>query len=828
MSTARHRSPARAIPSAHRARSHPELLRALGNSVKAAFESAERPWDPRRDRLEAPDPGRGLLDCYALPLHILWTYQDAWAREGFQPTLRLDSSRARLIELVAPPPTPGLAAVGLQHFRCRAGRETTVPRGFRLTAPARDGRKGAQFETLTAARISHARNSFLPFLPGAARPIPSEGTIAITAELLEPDVLMPAPGVPLLPQLEARVAAGNQGATARRNAARQRVRALQRAETLQELQDTGLIDPFSPAFQSLCAEVCAAQALANEVPPTDVGAPLSEAQEILLVQLGKLARQQPEAMSGFEEALGRRPEETDAEWTRRLDQTTGFLDSLVTGLLQQARDSMARLHGPAHFDRLDRAMRGAEGNAIDPPRGFADTGTDSLFLLSTLGGPETGDQTQVTHVEPGDWLVVEETTRFVDPNGEIVEDRKYREALEVTKVRDEVPEGRTAPMTRVTFRPGLQRGYRLSNVRLLGNMVPVSHGSTVRRTVTRAQVRGAGLVLTDDPLTWLPDPLAREGRKSAVSLRISGQTWTQVQRSDIADAPPGAFFLSVGADGTARLAIGKGDIDAPIAADASIEIAYRTGSGADGNRPANTVTELASANSAIASTFNPLPMTGGIEPETSVEALEAGIGASILDRAVSIADLRRLVHAYGSVRQASVFRFKGPQSAKSSTRRLVIVVSGQAAAPLASEELAALHDYLAARVPPGVTFTLENRQIVEVVARIRLAIAPGGEPLKATAEARSRLGVTSGETPGLLHPDASCLGRAVALSDLHRALDGVPGVSWIHVEALHRVDRPVRRADRIAIGHRELPLWAGAAAGGEPVEIVWEHLRDLR
>ncbi|MEM0947932.1 MAG: hypothetical protein AAGK37_11030 [Pseudomonadota bacterium] len=814
---------ARSIPERHHVRSHAELLRKLAEAAKQAFDGADRPWDPRRPRVEAPDLGRGFLDSYALPLHILWTYQDAWAREGFLPTVELDSSRARLLELVAPAPTPGLAAVGLQHFVCRPGRAANLPAGFRVTSPARDGRAAAAFETLAPAHVSFERNSFLPFLPGQAAPIPSAGSIALAAALLEPDVLVPPPGAPLLPQLESRVSASNQGALAQRNAARQRVRALQRAETMRELLETGAIDPFTPGFQALCAEVCAAQALANQVPASSAAAPLSESQEILLTQLGRIARRQPQAMAGFEAALARGTGESNADWTRRLDQTTGFLDALVTNLLQEARDNMVRMHGPARLDRLDRAIRGADGAAVEPFRGTADTGTDTLFLLSTLtGGVE---ETQSAHLEPGDWLVVSETRRVPEPDGEVTEVIEHRQAVQVTNVRDEMAEGRPAPMSRIVFQPPLARPYRLNDVKLLGNMVPISHGTTVRRTVRRSDVQGRGLRLSDAPLAWLPDPHAAQGRTAAVTLRISGQDWTQVPLSARADAPPGAFFLTIGADGVARIAIGAGELDAPIPPDARIEISYREGNGPEGNRPSGAISELGSAASAIAATFNPLATEGGVPPETVAEAIDAGIGASILDRAVSARGLRRLALSYGSVRQATVLRRARPGSPLNRGRALVVVVSGRGGAALTDAERAALHAYLSARVPPGVTVAVENRAQVDLRARVRLAIEKTGDPLTSISAALARLGVTPGSPPGLLDPDVSALGRDVHLSDLHRALSDLSGVAWVHVEALYRSGERPRRADRIAIDTRSLPLW-DKSAGGEPVEIVWEHAED--
>jgi hypothetical protein len=818
----------RSLPAKHRGRSHPELVRQIAEAARRAFASAEVPWDPRRDHREVPDPGRGLIDCYALPLHVLWTYQEAWAREGFLSTLRLDASRKRLLDLVALPPTPGLAAVGLQHFTLKPDRNATLPPEFRLTAPAAGGLPEAQFETLQAAELSAERNAFLPYLPGSALPpVTSAGAVAVSAALLDPEVFTPPPGAGLLPQLERRLAAGLAGDIARRNADRLRARALARAETLRELQDTGAIDPFSQAFQDLCAEVCAAQELANEVPPDAAYGSLSESQQMLLGQLGKIARRQPLAMQGLEAALARQGGEGDADWSRRLDQTTRFLDALVTGLMQEARDQLARLYGPGRLARLTQALRGpGEGAPGQPPRGFAPAGTDTVFLLSSLDA--TGrDRTQSAFLRPGDWLVVAETTRSLLPNGDLREEVAFRQAVQVTRVSEAVPAEQSRAMTQIAFAPALDRPAWLSDVQLLGNNVRVSHGKTIRRTVTRAMIGEAGLVLTDEPLTWLPDPFSPSGRKTQVSLRIGGQDWSEVPVAAAADAPPGAFFLAIDAEGIARLRIGASDVDAPIPADARIEIGYRVGAGPVGNRPAGAISQLATAHSAIAATFNPLHLDGGIAAETAEDALEAGIAASILDRAVSLADVRRLALTYGSVRRAAVRRHRRSGSTIDARERLEVIVSGIGGATLAAGELAALSAYLLARVPPGIALAVTNRTVAPVVARLRLRIAPGTDPLQVMAEARARLGWDRGTPPGLLDPARSDLGQNLNLSDLHRALDGIAGLASLHVEIFCRADEPRRRADRIVLDQTELPLWAERSAAAEPLEILWEEARDL-
>src|SRR5215470_11283793 len=120
----------------HQARTHAMLLYALASDTRTRFGDIASAWDPLRPSEIAPDLGRGFLDCYALALHVLWTYQDAWADEGFLATARLPASTARLLELIGYAPRPASAATGLQHFRAKPGANTTLPPGFKVGAPA--------------------------------------------------------------------------------------------------------------------------------------------------------------------------------------------------------------------------------------------------------------------------------------------------------------------------------------------------------------------------------------------------------------------------------------------------------------------------------------------------------------------------------------------------------------------------------------------------------------------------------------------------------------------------------------------------------------------
>src|SRR5262245_13867939 len=211
----------RTIPGQHQGRSHAMLLRGLAAAARARFGEIAAAWHPLRPSEAAPDLGRGFLDCYALALHVMWTYQQSWAEESFLPTARLPASAARLLELIGYAPRPATATTGLQHFRAKPGKRTTLSPGFKVGAPADGDLPAAIYETLRAVDGVSELNELRPFLPppggmgGVPAPAGSPGAIATAVELLAPEVSVPPPDdespAGLANQIDRRLAAGMGG-----------------------------------------------------------------------------------------------------------------------------------------------------------------------------------------------------------------------------------------------------------------------------------------------------------------------------------------------------------------------------------------------------------------------------------------------------------------------------------------------------------------------------------------------------------------------------------------------------------------------------------------
>jgi hypothetical protein len=813
------------IPDTHRSRSHAELVTALSGEARSLFAASDgRPgWDPTASGASAADLGRGMLDSVALALHVLWTYQQAWAEEGFLATARLPASVAKLLAHLGYQGGPGAAATGFQHLRAKAGvRDVLLPAGMQVLSSAKNGQPSATFETLEPVRIDSRLNAIEVFLPQATGLGASGGDLNLDRPPSQDvgEIKAPAPTSGLFGPasaaqgIEDRIEIQRHGSQAARKAARAR----QDARNLASLVAKFGLDQMKgckDALKGLCEKLCAAQAAAAAA-GLDAGepAPLSESQEIVARQLRNLARRQQDALAELECAMAPAPGEDADSHAKRLDCMAAFLDAFVAGLIQEARDQVVLLRGSIALSNLDRAFGADAGRA--PARGWAVPGGDFLYLLPGDGG-------EGPPVRAGDWLVVAEDVESIAPDGTATTLRVYREAIRVVRVAREVPQGTGQAMTCIHFAPALSGRYRLDNVVLVGNIVPISQGATVIEELTvGANPRLLGL--GNRPLTWLRDTSAPRGRRPEVQLTVGDRSWQRVNDL-LADQPTDAVFAVEPLPlGGARLRLGDGENGAALPVGARVIAAYRIGIGADGDRATGRIDGLGTAHPAVESTFNPLATSGGADPEPADLARARGPSSvGTLDRAVSVDDVQVLARDFDGVRRARVFR--DPRR----PRTLTVVVSGPRGAALSDADLADLRCYLAVRVPPGVGVAVENRVVVPVRLRLLLRYLRGADPISLIREVRARLGVDANldAPPGLLDPERVKLGDDLELSEIYGAVDGAQGLYSMVVTQLHRASEPHGLYERIVAGPREILMWADAdPKWGDGVGISYEEGRD--
>lgn len=804
------------VPLRQRALSHADLVDRLAQAVRVEFQGpAPGLWDPARDGSTA-DLGRGLIDVYALALHVLWVYQEAWAAEGFLATAQLDESVDRLLHGIGYRPSPGTAAVGLSHFRCRAGMTTTLPLGFAVRSAGQGDEGDAVFETLEAVDLRPELNEVQVYLPSGAAAGAAGVTGAGAASASEAGAFTgaapPANSVFLAPEsvvdgIFGQIQQRRRGDAAARKAAKARQDALRFCDVVTLTQQSGAACN-AEAMRSICKTLSDAQA-AIAAAPTPRARPLSQSQEILARQLKILSERNASAVALLEDALGRCKDEADDAHATRLGAMAGFLDALVAGMIQDARDQVVLLRGGDALARLDRSL----GAPRPPVLGRSLPGCDTLYLLGRGAAAPPS-------VRTGDWFVLAEDVESTDLLGNTTRDRVYRQALRVIRAATGAPPGRSAPATQITFEPPLDRGYDLDRVVLLGNVAPVSVGQTVEETLS-PDADGT-LPLARGPLTWLRDPFAPEGRRPEITLLVGARRWDRVDSLLDAASTDHVFVVEPRPGGGAAIRVGDGERGAALPVGLPVRARYRVGGGATGNRGSRRLDVPAAAHPAVEETWNPLPTSGGSDPEPRALARARGPAITgVGDRAIAVDDVRVLALAFDGVSRARVLAHGTTRH-----RQLTVIVAGPGAAELADNDLDDLRLHLAARVPPRVAVAVENRVLVPVRARIVLRVQRAADPLAVIRAARVRLGLdrAPGEPRGLLDPDSVDLDDDLDLSRIYGALEGVDGLASLVVTALHR-EGGKGLAHRIVTNARELLTWARPGDGAEGVVLSHEETK---
>ncbi|MFB7469383.1 putative baseplate assembly protein [Kitasatospora sp. NPDC056184] len=297
-------------------------------------------------------------------------------------------------------------------------------------------------------------------------------------------------------------------------------------------------------------------------------------------------------------------------------------------------------------------------------------------------------------------------------------------------------------------------------------------------------------IAVQDPRAALP----------AVRATAEGREWTP-RRDLLADGPRDRHFVGeVEDDGRLALRFGDGRHGLPPRPGAELRIAYRIGNGAAGNVGAEAVNHLvvcqdgpchpreggaARPQDAVLLVRNPLPATGGVEPEPLDQVRQSAPLALRRTRlrAVTAADYAELAAALPGVRRAAAeLRWTG------SVQEVHVAVEphGQAAAD--SALLEAVGHGLEAYRRIGHDLVVRPALLVPIDLELRICAAPGHQRGHVLAELRRVLGSRARPDgrPGFFHPDALGFGDPVRVSRLVAAAAAVPGVVSARVTRLRR------------------------------------------
>jgi predicted phage baseplate assembly protein len=340
--------------------------------------------------------------------------------------------------------------------------------------------------------------------------------------------------------------------------------------------------------------------------------------------------------------------------------------------------------------------------------------------------------------------------------------------------------------TTLTLTEDLRYRYRRDTVRVLGNVVAASQGESRDDAIGSGDATRAHqtFALWQAPLTWLPDdtPL---GASPALEILVDGLPWRRVDGFTGHGPADRVYVLGTAADGRATVTFGDGIHGARLpTGQENVRARYRFGAGAAGNVAAGQITQAVTRPLGVVGVVNPIPATGGADPDGPGPTHPEGPGelpmarrriplaVSALDRLVSVPDYADFARGRVGIGRAAAARlYDGRRQV------LHVTVAGMDDAPIDehSDLLPALRAALTEHGDGRLPIRVDVRELVLLVLAAKVKVRPGHpwdlvEPRLRAALLR-RLGFPGRE-----------LAQPAHLSEVHAVAHTVPGVDWIDVD----------------------------------------------
>lgn len=378
-------------------------------------------------------------------------------------------------------------------------------------------------------------------------------------------------------------------------------------------------------------------------------------------------------------------------------------------------------------------------------------------------------------LEPGRWLIVEGERADVPGTSGI----KGAELVMLAGVQHGVASDAPGDKMRtvLTLSSPLAYQYVVGSVAIYGNVVHATHGET------RSEALGSGdasqaspqFTLHQAPLTYV-SASTPSGVESSLQVRVNDVLWHEAERLNDLEPNDRRYVTRETDDGKTVVVFGNGRQGArlPTGVD-NVKALYRTGLGSGGNIPAGKLSLLVTRPLGVSSVTNPLPASGGADPETRDQARRnAPLAVMALDRLVSVRDYADFARTFAGVGKAFATRITVGRR-----QTVHLTVAGEDEVPL-DESSDVCHNLALAVQQFGdphqpVIVTPGEAVLLVIVAKLR--VAPDYQ--WATVEPAVRAALL--KVFGYAQRD---FGKDVALSEVISAMQRVPGVDYVDVDRL--------------------------------------------
>ncbi|MEM9218820.1 MAG: putative baseplate assembly protein [Cyanobacteria bacterium P01_F01_bin.150] len=293
----------------------------------------------------------------------------------------------------------------------------------------------------------------------------------------------------------------------------------------------------------------------------------------------------------------------------------------------------------------------------------------------------------------------------------------------------------------------------------------------------------ASLALKQAPDAALPhiNPLTSEAGEEIT-------VWTP--QRDLLNSEPQAFdfVVEMETDGIAHLRFGDDRYGQRPAADHRFTATYRIGNGVQGNIGSDALAHVVTDIGGIINVRNPLPATGGTDPE-SIESVRqaAPVAFRQQQRAVTLADYADIAERHPQVQKAvATFRWTG------SWRTVFVTCDLKGRLLVDDKFINDMETYLNQFRLAGYDLRVDAPRFVSLDIDMQVCVQANyfRSDVKASLQQVFSSRILPNGQRGFFHPDNFTFGQSVYLSQLYAIAQAVDGVASIHISQFHRQGIP--------------------------------------
>lgn len=330
--------------------------------------------------------------------------------------------------------------------------------------------------------------------------------------------------------------------------------------------------------------------------------------------------------------------------------------------------------------------------------------------------------------------------------------------------------------------------YKRDTVVISANVARATHGET------RMETLGAGdatkpfqsFGLKQPPLTFTA-AISAAGVASTLQVLVDDVAWDETDTLVDLGPKDRRFVTRIAESGAVTVTFGDGATGArtPTGVE-NIRAVYRQGIGKQGNVKAEQVALLLSRPAGVRSVINPLPASGGADPDAAdLIRQNAPLAVAALDRVVSVRDYADFARGFAGIAKAEA------RQVSDGTRQYIhVTVAGVDDIPIDtnSDLFNALVGSLRALGDPALPLIVAPRERITLVLAAGIKLRRGYQWESVDAAIRAALLDRFGFA-------RRTLGQPAVTSVVISAIQGIPGVDYVDLDSFGGVPERVANPD---------------------------------